>query len=201
MKIMSETEVQRNFGVGRKHGTFLAIQMLFVILGTILTVALIIRQFQTGVDTMNLSTDIVSLIAYIAIIAYACHGFRKESKVYFDVAIYAYAIVFAFQILMFGHMITSSVLSPALAIFINICNIASFACVIKFADKQSEKTLAISYIVLAVVIKLVGEIVLNVAYGGGFQLLYVLMSLANPILGMTLLSAYLARLIKAENKK
>ncbi|GEM_PF-6696919 len=201
MRIMSETEIQRQYGVSKKHATFLAIQMLFVILGTILTVALIIRQFQTGVETLNLASNIVSLIAYLAIIIYACHGFKKENKYYFESAIYAYALVFAFQILMFGNMISSSVLSPALAIFINICNIASFFCVIKFADKQNEKPLAIGYIVLAVVIKLVGEIVLNIAYGGGFQLLYVLMSLANPILGMTLLSAYLARLIKAENKK
>ena len=186
------------YAASKKHATFLAIQMLFVILGTILTIALIIRQFQTGVDSLNLAADIVALIAYVVIIVHACYGYKKNTTLNFSIAIYAYALMFAFQILMFGNMISSSALSPALAVFINICNLAAFTCVIKFADKQDNKVLAIGYIVCAVVIKLVGEIVLNVAYGGGFQLLYVLMSLANPILGLTLLSAYLARLIKAE---
>jgi hypothetical protein len=194
---MNDSEIRNRYGVGKKHATFMAIQMLFVILGTVLTIALIIRQFQTGVDSLNLAANIVTLISYLAIIIYASVGFKKKGQVFFNAAIYSYALVFAFQILMFGNMIASSALSPSLAVFINICNLAAFTCVIKFADKQDNKVLAIGYIVCAIIIKLVGEIVLNVAYGGGFQLLYVLMSLANPILGMTLLSAYLARLIKS----
>ncbi len=194
---MNDSEIRNRYGVGKKHATFMAIQMIFVILGTVLTIALIIRQFQTGVDSLNLAANIVTLISYLAIIIYASVGFKKKGQVFFNAAIYSYALVFAFQILMFGNMIASSALSPSLAVFINICNLAAFTCVIKFADKQDNKVLAIGYIVCAIIIKLVGEIVLNVAYGGGFQLLYVLMSLANPILGMTLLSAYLARLIKS----
>ncbi|MBR6332749.1 MAG: hypothetical protein IKR78_06455 [Dehalococcoidales bacterium] len=194
---MNDSEIQAKYGIGKKHATFLAIQMLFVILGTIMTIALIIRQFQTSVDTLNLLTNIITLIAYLAIIIYACFNFKKQGKLYFNIAVYSYAAVFGFQILMFGNMIGASTLSTGLAIFINICNLIAFANVIKFADKQDEKKKAIAYLVFAIVLKLVGEIVLNVAYGGGFQLLYVLMSLANPILGMTLLSAYLARLIKS----
>ena len=90
-------------------------------------------------------------------------------------------------------------LSEGVLLFINVANLIAFANVIKFADMLENKKIAIAYLVIAVLLKLAAELVLIVLFINTVQLHQVLMSLSVPLVGTTLLVAYLSRTARLAN--
>ena len=74
------------------------------------------------------------------------------------------------------------------------CNLISFANIIKFADNLNNKKVALSYIVISVVLKLIAELCLIVKMFAFIQFIHILMSLSIPILGITIIVAYIYRI-------
>lgn len=85
-------------------------------------------------------------------------------------------------------------LTQNVALLINCCNLISYANIIKFADNLDSKKIALTYIVIAVVLKLIIEICLIVKMFAFIQIIHVLMSLSIPILGITIIIAYINRI-------
>lgn len=91
-------------------------------------------------------------------------------------------------------------LTQNVAILINCFNLISFANVIKFADNLNSKEIALAYMIIAVALKLVAEISLIVKMFAFIQLIHILMSLSIPILGITIIVAYIYRVKRLSQK-
>ena len=138
--------------------------------------------------------SIAYLITHLAIIFYTTENYKKRENKYFQGVIYAYAAVLGIQILQSGNYILDYGLSQNVAIAINCFNLISFANVIKFSDNLDSKLIALSYMIIAIALKLGVEIFLIVKMFAFIQLIHIFMSLSIPILGITIIVAYIYRL-------
>ena len=175
-----------------KTKTILSFQFILTILGTILAVILLTRSLKTP-SLLGIMGSIVYLIAYISLIFYALKTYKKKDDIYFQGVIYAYAALLGIQILQSGNFISDYGLSVNTALIINCFNIISFANVIKFSDTLNDKKSALAYIIIAVLIKLVIEIILIIKMFAFIKLIHILMSLSIPILGVSIIIAYIDR--------
>lgn len=98
------------------------------------------------------------------------------------------------QILQAGNYISDFGLAENVAILINCCNLISFANTIKFADSLDSKKIALAYMIIAVVLKLIVEICLIIKMFAFIQFIHILMSLSIPVLGITIIVAYIYRM-------
>ena len=111
---------------------------------------------------IGVTGSIVYLIAYLALILYAIKTYKKEDNIYFQGVICAYVALFGIQILQSENFISEYGLPQNTALIINCLNIISFANVIKFSDFLDVRKTALSYIIIAVLIKFIIEICLIV---------------------------------------
>ena len=74
---------------------------------------------------------------------------------------------------------------------INTFNLIAFANAIMFSCKLDEKKTAIGYLTMAVILKLIGELILIIKMWEHINFSIVLLSLSVPVLGITILLAYL----------
>lgn len=123
----------------------------------------------------------------------------KKENIYFQGVIYAYVALLGIQILQAGNFISDYGLAPNVVLLINCCNIISFANVIKFADNLDTKKVAIAYISIAVILKLIVELYLIIKMFAYIQLIHILASLSIPLLGVIIILTYIHR-IKRLNK-
>ena len=174
----------------------LFMEIVLTLFGTVLAVVLFVRAVKapTILGILGASTF---LVTYLALIFYSIKNYNKKENIYFQGVIYAYAAVIGIQILQAGNYISDYGLAPNVALLINCCNLISFANIIKFADNLNSKKIALSYMVIAVVLKLIIEIGLIVKMFAFIQIIHILMSLSIPILGITIIVAYLGRLKRA----
>ena len=178
----------------RLKGKFiLDIQFVLTILGTILAVVLLIRAFKTP-SLLGVLASIVYLVAYVALVFYAIKTYRKEDSIYFQGVIYAYAALLGVQILQSGNFISGFGLPQNIAMIIDCFNLISFANVVKFSDTLNERKKAFAYIIIAVILKLVVEICLIIKMFEFIQIIHILTSLSIPILGITIIVAYINRM-------
>lgn len=168
-------------------------QIILTLFGTGLAVVLLLGALKTP-SLLGVLGSITFLITYIAIIWYTIKNYNKKENIYFQGVIYAYASVLGIQILQAGNFVSDYGLTQNLTIFINCCNLISFANIIKFADNLDNKKVALSYIVIAVILKLVAELCLIVKMFAFIQFIHILMSLSIPILGITIIVAYIYRI-------
>ena len=171
----------------------LFVQIILTLFGTGLAVVLLLGALKTP-SLLGVLGSITYLITHIAIIWYTIKNYNKKENIYFQGVIYAYASVLGIQILQAGNFVSDYGLTQNLTIFINCCNLISFANIIKFADNLDNKKVALSYIVIAVILKLVAELCLIVKMFAFIQFIHILMSLSIPILGITIIVAYIYRI-------
>jgi len=183
----------------QKTKLILGIQVILTLLGTVLAVVLLVRALKTP-SLLGISGSIVYLVAYLALIFYAIKTYSKKENVYFQGVIYAYAALLGIQILQSGNFVSDYGLSPNLALIINCFNIICFANLVKFSDFLDTKKVALAYITIAVIIKLFIEICLIIKMIKYVQLIHILMSLSIPLLGITIIVAYLARFKRLNEK-
>ena len=171
----------------------LFLQMLLTLFGTLLAIILFAISLKTP-SLLGILGSIAYLISYLAIIFYTTNNYNKKENIYFQGVIYAYASVIGIQILQAGNYISDYGLVENVAILINCCNLISFANIIKFADNLDSKRVALSYMIIAVVLKLLVEICLIIKMFAFIQFIHILMSLSIPILGLTIIVAYIYRI-------
>ena len=171
----------------------LFLQIILTLFGTILALVLFIMSVKAP-SLLGVLGSIAYLTTYLAIIFYTTYNYKKKENIYFQGVIYAYLSVIGIQILQAGNYITDFGLAENVAILINCCNLISFANVIKFADNLDSKKVALSYMIIAVVLKLIVEICLIIKMFAFIQFIHILMSLSIPILGVTIIVAYIYRI-------
>lgn len=171
----------------------LFLQIILTLFGTVLAVVLFLKSLATP-TVLGVLGSITFLTTYIALIFYTIKNYNKKENIYFQGVIYAYASVLGIQILQAGNYINDYGLTQNIAIIINCFNLISFANVIKFADNLNLKKKALSYMVIAIVLKLSVEIFLIIKMFAFIQFIHILMSLSIPILGITIIVAYIYRI-------
>ena len=179
--------------MGKGKNVVLFVQIALTLLGSIVAVILFFRELKAP-TLLGMLNSITCLVSYAAIILYTIKNYNKEEMAYFQGVVYAYAAVLGIQILQAGNFISDFGLTPNVALLINCCNLICFANVIKFADNLNSKKVALSYMSIAVVIKLIIEICLIVKMLAFIQLIHILMSLSIPMLGITIIVAYIYRM-------
>ena len=176
-----------------KIRSILSIEFCFTLFGTALAVVLLFKTLKEP-TLLGVLSSIVYLVAYLALVFYALKTYNKKDNIYFQGVIYAYAALLGIQILQSGNYISDFGLPQNIALIINCFNIISFANVLKFSDFLDVRKTALAYIVIAVAIKLIIEIYLIVKMFAFIQIIHILMSLSIPILGITIIVAYINRL-------
>lgn len=184
----------------KNKNLILFVQVLLTLFGTILGAVVLFRAFKAPTP-LGVLSSIVYLVAYLALVFYATETYTKKEKIFFQGVIYAYAALLGIQILQSGNFITDYGLSQNIAIIINCFNIISFANVVKFSDFLDVRKTALAYITIAVTIKLFIEIYLIVKMFAFIQLIHILMSLSIPILGITIIVAYINRMERLDQLK
>ena len=170
----------------------LFVQIILTLFGTVLAVVLLFKTLETP-TLLGVLGAISYLVSYLAIIFYTIKNYNKKENIYFQGVIYAYAAVIGIQILQAGNYISDYGLTQNIAILINCFNLISFANIIKFADNLNTKKIALAYIIIAVILKLIVEISLIIKMFAFVQLIHILMSLSIPILGITIIVAYIEK--------
>ena len=176
-----------------KMKPILSVQFVLTVFGTILAIVLLFKTLENP-SPLGVLSSIVYLLAYLALVFYATKTYRKKDKIYFQGVIYAYAALLGIQILQSGNYISDYGLPQNIAIIINCFNIISFANVVKFSDFLDVKKTALAYIVIAVAIKFMIELYLIIKMFAFIQIIHILMSLSIPILGISIIVAYVNRL-------
>lgn len=178
----------------------LSVQSCLTLFGTGLALVLLVRAFKEP-TLFGILSSIVYLVTHLALLLYATKTYNEKNKIYFQGVIYAYAALLGIQILQSGNFISDYGLPKNIAIVINCFNIISFANVIKFSDFLDNKKIALPYIIISVFIKLMIELYLIVKMFAIIQMIHILMSLSIPILGITIIVAYINRLNRLNESK
>ena len=171
----------------------LTLQIILTLFGTILAIMLFTISFKTP-TLLGILGSATYLVTYLAIIVYTTNNYKKKGNIYFQGVIYAYAALIGIQILQAGNYISDYGLAENVAILINCCNLISFANIIKFADNLDSKKVALAYMTIAVILKLIIEICLIIKMIAFIQIIHIFMSLSIPILGITIIVAYIYRI-------
>lgn len=171
----------------------LLLQIILTLFGTALAIMLLFMSFKKP-SLLGILGSATYLITHLAIIVYTAKNYNKKENIYFQGVIYAYASVLGIQILQAGNYISDFGLAENVAILINCCNLISFANTIKFADSLDSKKIALAYMIIAVVLKLIVEICLIIKMFAFIQFIHILMSLSIPVLGITIIVAYIYRM-------
>lgn len=175
------------------ENSVLFVQIILTIFGTILAFILLFRTLKSP-SVLGVMGSIVYLVAYLTLILYAVKTYTEKNNIYFQCVVYAYAALLGIQILQSGMFISDYGLPQNVALVINCFNIISFANVIKFSDLLDVRKKALAYITIAVLIKFIIEICLIVKMIAFIQIIHILMSLSIPLLGITIIVAYINRI-------
>lgn len=178
----------------------LFVQIVLTMFGSILAVVLFFKTLKTP-SLLGILGSLTYLITYMSIIFYSVMNYKKKGNIYFQGVIYAYAAVIGIQILQAGNYMSDYGLTQNVVLLINCCNLISFANIIKFADNLNSKKIALSYMIIAVVLKLIIEICLIIKMIAFVQIIHILMSLSIPILGITIIVAYINRMQRINESK
>ena len=168
-----------------------AVLVLLSVCGTAISVWNLIRTFQGTLTVMGVLQSVIQVLAHLAILGYVLYTNRMEGETPFLGVVYAYAALLGIQLLQSGQMISGFGLSQELTMMINIFNLIAFANVIMFANKLDRKKASIGYMAAAAILKLAGELILIFRMLEFINFSVILISLSVPILGLTILFAYL----------
>lgn len=176
-----------------RYYLFMFVQMVVSLCGTVLGVMMLVRNLSSSFTASNLIIDIVYLAGFVILVLYGITNYKKDGDIYFQIVIYGFAAILGVQILQNGMFITNYGLSASSAMLINIANLIAFGNAVKFADHLGKKKIALSYICIAVAVKLLGELYLIILMRQNIQLIHILLSLSVPFMGIVIILTYLNR--------
>lgn len=176
-----------------RYYLFMFVQMVVSLCGTVLGVMMLVRTLSSSFTASNLIIDIVYLAGFVILVLYGITNYKKDGDIYFQIVIYGFAAILGVQILQNGMFISNYGLSTSSAMLINIANLIAFGNAVKFADHLGKKKIALSYICIAVAVKLLGELYLIILMRQNIQLIHILLSLSVPFMGIVIILTYLNR--------
>lgn len=176
-----------------RYYLFMFVQMVVSLCGTVLGVMMLVRTLSSSFTASNLIIDIVYLAGFVILVLYGITNYKKDGDTYFQIVIYGFAAILGVQILQNGMFISNYGLSASSAMLINIANLIAFGNAVKFADHLGKKKIALSYICIAVAVKLLGELYLIILMRQNIQLIHILLSLSVPFMGIVIILTYLNR--------
>lgn len=176
-----------------RYYLFMFVQMVVSLCGTVLGVMMLVRTLSSSFTASNLIIDIVYLAGFVILVLYGITNYKKDGDIYFQIVIYGFAAILGVQILQNGMFISNYGLSASSAMLINIANLIAFGNAVKFADHLGKKKIALSYICIAVAVKLLGELYLIILMRQNIQLIHILLSLSVPFMGIVIILTYLNR--------
>ncbi len=176
-----------------RYYLFMFVQMVVSLCGTVLGVMMLVRTLSSSFTASNLIIDIVYLAGFVILVLYGITNYKKDGDIYFQIVIYGFAAILGVQILQNGMFISNYGLSALSAMLINIANLIAFGNAVKFADHLGKKKIALSYICIAVAVKLSGELYLIILMRQNIQLIHILLSLSVPFMGIVIILTYLNR--------
>ena len=140
---------------------------------------------------VSVLSNTIQFLAYLAVLIYALYTNRIKGEAPFQGIVLAFAALLGIQLLQSGQAITGYGLSETLTLMINTFNLIAFANVIMFSCKLNEKKTAVGYLTMAVILKLIGELILIIKLWTYINFGIILISLSVPVLGIVILLAYL----------
>lgn len=176
-----------------RYYLFMFVQMVVSLCGTVLGVMMLVRTLSSSFTASNLIIDIVFLAGFVILVLYGITNYKKDGDTYFQIVIYGFAAILGVQILQNGMFISNYGLSASSVMLINIANLIAFGNAVKFADHLGKKKIALSYICIAVAVKLLGELYLIILMRQNIQLIHILLSLSVPFMGIVIILTYLNR--------
>lgn len=189
---MSEKKISQKKKNNRYY-LFMFVQMVVSLCGTVLGVMMLVRTLSSSFTASDLIIDIVYLAGFVILVLYGITNYKKDGDIYFQIVIYGFAAILGVQILQNGMFISNYGLSASSAMLINIANLIAFGNAVKFADHLGKKKIALSYICIAVAVKLLGELYLIILMRQNIQLIHILLSLSVPFMGIVIILTYLNR--------
>ena len=169
----------------------LAIQILLSLCGTALCGWNLIQTFQSPLIPLGVLSSAIQFLSYLALLVLALCRNKLNGTVLFQGVVLAFAALLGIQLLQSGQAIAGYGLSQNLTMMINTFNLIAFANAIMVYNRLEKKKLAIGYLAMAVLLKLVGELILIVKLWEFVNLPIILLSLSVPVLGLTILLAYI----------
>ncbi|MBR2067060.1 MAG: hypothetical protein IJ875_02210 [Solobacterium sp.] len=152
----------------------------------------LVRAFGSEADLLNYLNAIIYVLVFAYTIVYGFFYHKKEDR-FFKLALYGLAAILGVGILYSGNLLKGLGLPDNLTLILNIANLIAFANVIKVSNILENKKECLIYMGIAVGIKFIVELYLIVLFINFVGPLEIITSLSAPILGMTLLLAYLHR--------
>lgn len=168
-------------------------ETILTVLGFILAWMLLYRTIKTDLSVLSLLVSNTYLFAYLVLMIYATNSYKKEGDIYFKFVIYSYVALLGVQILQAGNFISNYGLDENIVLIINICNLFCYAGFIKFADSLNVRKVALIYGWITVLIKFGIELGLIISMFAYIKLIHIITSLSVPILGATIMLAYINR--------
>ena len=159
--------------------------------GTVLCAWNLIRTFQAPLILLGVLSNTIQFLSYLAMLIYVLFTNRLKGTAPFQGVVLAFAALLGIQLLQSGQAITGYGLSETLTLIINTFNLIAFANVIMFSCKLNEKKTAVGYLTMAVILKLIGELILIIKLWTYINFGIILISLSVPVLGIVILLAYL----------
>lgn len=169
----------------------LVILIVLSLFGTVLCGWNLIQTFQGPLTLLGVLSSAIQFLSYLALLIFALCKSKLEGTPLFQCVVIAFAALLGIQVLQSGQAIAGYGLSQNLTMMINTFNLIAFANAIMVSNRLDKKKYAIGYLVMAVILKLIGELILIVKMWEIVNLQIILLSLSVPVLGLTILLAYL----------
>ncbi len=167
------------------------ILILLSLCGTALCGWNLIRTFQSPLTLLGVLSSAIQFLSYLALLAFVLYTNKLKGSAPFQGVVLAFAALLGIQLLQSGQAISGYGLSESLTLMINTFNLIAFANVIMVSNRLEKKRDATGYLVMAVILKLIGELILIIKHWEFVNLPIILLSLSVPVLGLTILLAYL----------
>ena len=175
----------------KPNNFILIVQAILTVLGAITSVIMFKNSLSSS-NILTILTGVIYVAVYVIVFVYAFFKYKNDDK-YFKLSLYGYAALLGIEILYSGKMIEGFGLGENVTLIVNIINLICFANVVKFIDILDQRKKAIIYFSISIGLKFLVELCLIAKMINFVQLIHILTALSVPILGVTLLVAYLHR--------
>ena len=168
----------------------LIVQALFTLVGAAACVVMAKRLFEGGPDLLTILSSIIFILAYVFTLIYATKNYKGDGRFY-EITVYSYVALLGIEILYAGELISGFGLGKNVTLLVNLCNLIAFAFTIKFVDVLNDHKRALSYMGIGCALKLAVEAYLIIKMWQYIQVIHIITALAVPILGFTMMVAYM----------
>ena len=141
------------------------ILILLSLCGTVLCGWNLIRTFQSPLTLLGVLSSAIQFLSYLALLAFVLYTNKLKGSNPFQGVVLAFAALLGIQLLQSGQAISGYGLSESLTLMINTFNLIAFANVIMASNRLEKKRDATGYLVMAVILKLIGELILIIRIG------------------------------------